>query len=299
MPILNNASDVRYGNTLVERVYMRNVIVWERSRPDPDPAVPDGYTKYDYIETSSSNGGNRSTSFFRTGFIPTDTNFAIELDFVFFPGYTTSNYCIGKAGTPIIGLMEGADASEADPTKYNWLIFDYTTADGFRTVFNKTTTTTDWTTGTWQKVAADVVGDNMLTSTRTYMKLSPNKNEWTYMDNGVEKTGYVVPDEVQSIPTNLEVLINTINKYRDYGNRYDNGKFSDPSSFPFIYCVPRFASHTRYYGVKIRKNGRLAKMYVPCTRNSDGQVGLWEMIDEEFITPTLNTSGGFIVGNDT
>lgn len=302
MPILNNASDVRYGNTLVERVYMRNVIVWERSRPDPEPAVPDGYTKYDYFQTI--NAANAGTCFFPTGWKPTSQNIAIELDYTYSNPSSNSQYELGQKGRAIIGFLEDNDPTQATFSTGKSFIWDYVTNtgyEGFRMVYNNADAgSMNLVDNPCKKYQSSFTGDVPLLNTRTYLKITPAKTEWTYKVDGVEKSGYITPDSTQVIPTDLQLLLCGVNMYREYGTILDNGhRNSGESAPPYQWCVPRWTPQQKLYGAKVRQNGRLVKMYVPCTRNSDGQAGLWEMIDEEFIIPYSYKDGAYTMGNDT
>ena len=44
------------------------------------------------------------------------------------------------------------------------------------------------------------------------------------------------------------------------------------------------AGDKEFYGLKIWNNGVLIRNYVPCMRESDGAVGFWEVVNEEFKT---------------
>lgn len=303
MPILNNASDIRYGNTLVERVYMRNVIVWERSRPDPTPAVPTGYTQYDYFETIKA--GNNGTCFLPTGWKPNSQNIAIELDYTYSNPSSNSSYELGQQGRPIIGFLEDYDLTHDTFSTGKSFIWDYVSGGtgaevGFRMVYNNTVPgTMNAPDNPCKKYQSSFVGDLPLLDTRTYLKITPTKTEWSYTLNNVEKSGYVVPSEAQVIPTDLQLLLCTVNEYRRYATILDNAsRDSGETTPPYQWCVPRWTPQQKLYGVKVRENGRLVKMYVPCVRNSDSQAGLWEMIDEEFIVPYSYSTGCYQVGND-
>jgi len=65
--------------------------------------------------------------------------------------------------------------------------------------------------------------------------------------------------------------------------------------FAFRYGNNFYISHSRLYSYKLYESGTLERDYVPCYRKSDNKVGLYDLVNSEFVTSANSyefTKGG-------
>lgn len=244
--ILNNASDIRLGDTAVSRVYCGDTLVWYRNESDL-AVLPTGYTLGDTFELDryAINTGLQPYS----GSLTLDTHFKIVKTL-----YTAAGYYDVILGGQLSDPMRRYDESPSDGD----LQIGFDRDSGTDKFFTRVFTNSRWYSHTLSSSTASITEG-------TTHNLTVSVSPYTLAINVDGAATSYTWDNVAGAPYR-EIWIGS------------NGNPANAYEY-----LGKLTSHIAYEYVKLYDNGQLKRWIVPV---SDGQEeSIYDYITGQFYTP--------------